>query len=169
MPLTVQTVPPRLVQPPAAFTASSTAATWYGANSVTFMRFGLPAAGTYQYVNFYVGTSSGNIQVGVVSFALNSDTVLSYTRVMSSGVIACPTAATPARVDCGATWLPAGDYGLFLWCDNTTATFLHGAPATHNGARASFSTGSLGSGVGTSGTTALSGRWVHGLTLESPV
>lgn len=110
------TTAPALVLPPSAILAAG-AAVWPAANRAMFARFQLPTATPLRHLNWVCGTSSGNIQVGVV--ALSGANRTSYTRVMDSGVIACPTAGD-IRTDLGVTTLPAGDYAVFLWADNVT-------------------------------------------------
>ena len=99
------------------------------------------------WVNLYVGASSGSIQVGVASLRRSGANIYAK-RVMHSGVIACPTANTPARIDCGATVLEPGDYVLFIQCDNTTATFMNGLVSGITASRLTFNnplSGGLGS------------------------
>jgi hypothetical protein len=166
MPLTPKPLAPRLIVPPGA-NFSATAAAWYTVNAATFLRFQTATPGVYRYVNMYVGTSSGNIQVGVASLtSLVGAGSLNVSRVAHSGVIACPTGASAARIDLGAFTLPAGDHFLFLWCDNTTATFLHGLSTGFAANRMLFSftvADGFPAGVTTISTTT---RWVSGLTLE---
>jgi hypothetical protein len=78
---------------------------------------------SYRHLRFHIGTASGNIQIGVVR--LDPANHLNYTRVMSSGIIACPAAAT-ISYDLGATAL-TGDHALFFWADNATVTTVWGA------------------------------------------
>lgn len=157
---------PRLIIPPASVIAASAAGAWPTTNLAIFNRFHVPVAQSYRYVNLYVGVQSGNIQVGIASLALDTDSTINATRVAHSGVIACP-ASGPQRIDLGETTLPPGDYALFLHCDNTTAQFLHGIATGWHATRTSFSqtvSGGIGSGVVT---LSASTRWVAGLTLEA--
>lgn len=157
---------PTIITPPGAVIAASGAAAWYTANAATFMRFHVPAARTYRYVNLHVGTQSGNIQAGVSALTPDGASSINATRVAHSGVIACP-AAGAQRIDIGATTLTPGDYALFLWCDNTTAQFLHSLASGLQASRLLFTgtvPGGIPSGVLTLGATA---RWVTGLTLEA--
>ena len=157
---------PNLVVPPAAVLAASGAAAWYAVNNATLMRFHLSRPRTYRYVNLHVGTASGNIQVGVCRLRPDADsTVLAY-RVAHSDVIACP-AAGAARIDLGYFTLAPGDYGLFLWCDNTTAQFLHGLSAGVTASRAAFATTQVGGVAAADVYFSTTTRWVTGLSLES--
>lgn len=157
---------PRLIVPPASVIAASAAAVWPTANLAIFNRFSTSVSRSYRYVNLQVGVSSGNIQVGIVSFSPDTATTVNAVKVVDSGIIACPTAGAQ-RIDLGEVLLPAGDYGLFLWCDNTTAQFMHGIGTGWNASRTTFNA-TLGTGVGTSVITmGISTRWVAGLTLEA--
>lgn len=158
---------PVLVIPPASVLTSNGFGTFLGANYAFFNRFHLPAPGAYRYVNFTTGVASGNIQVGVVK--LSGANALTYTRVMNSGIIACPVAGN-TRVDCGLTTLAAGDYSLFFWADNTTVTIGLGNVASYAGARVMTIDIPGAGGVPASGTFAAWGqRCVQGLTLEQDV
>lgn len=155
-----------LIVPEGGLLAASAQAAWYTANAATWLRFHVPYRKAYRWVNLRVGTQSGNIQVGVSSLARTGTTVNS-TKVMDSGVIACP-AAGDQRIDCGTVTLNPGDYGLFLWCDNVTAQFLHSLATGLAASRMLFSQTGLASGVPSSVTTiGPTTRWVSGLTLES--
>jgi len=154
-----------MVIPPASMLSVASAAVWYGAEAVTGMRFHLPGPQTYRWANLYVSTASGNIQV-VVARLTRSGTTVTASPVMNSGVIACPAAGNQ-RIDLTATALTVGDYALGLWCDNTTAQFLHATSTPLAAARLAFSTTRTG-GISTgSFTFPASGRWVTGLTLET--
>lgn len=161
-------VGPNIITPPGAVIAASAAGAWYAANAATGMRFTLYRSRTYRYVNLHVGTQSGNIQVGVSRVYPSNATSVHTVRVAHSGVIACP-AGGAQQIDLGFFTLPPGDYMLFLWCDNTTATFLHGLATGLTASRILFSQSSgLGSGVGaTVQDFSTTTRWVSGLTLEA--
>ena len=138
-------------------------AAWPVANTAIFMRLPvLTVATTFRYINWIVGTASGNVQLGVVSLSGANRT--SYTRVMSSGVIACPTAGD-IRTDLGATTLAAGGYAMFVWADNTTFQTRNG---TGGAVRYGGIASSLASGVGTSGTLTWSNTVVN-MSLEGDV
>lgn len=157
---------PEFIMPPGSFIAIASSTVWYGANAATFLRFNVPVAKAYRWAHFRVGTQSGNIQCGVVSLA-RSGTTITGTRVMDSGVIACP-AAGGARVDMGATTLTPGDYALFLWCDNTTAAFHHSSDNSVINSRILMSATGLAGGVPVGPTTlSATSRWVTGLQIES--
>jgi len=156
---------PQFICPPAS-TITGTTTAWYAANAVTFNRFSLVSAASFRYVTLYVGSASGNVQVGVVAVTHGAGDAYTGLRVMTSGIIACPTAGHN-RVDCGNTALTAGDYAVFLWCDNTTATFSHGTSTPLQSARISFSRTGFTSGVdATPNTLNPSTRWVASLGLE---
>ena len=87
--------------------------------------------------------------------------------VASSGVIACP-APYDNRIDLGYFTLPPGEYVLFLWCNNTTAQFLHGASSGITATRMTFAGSGLASGLAASTGLSTTTRWVTGLTLEAP-
>lgn len=159
---------PWVITPPAALFAASAASAWYLANAATFMRFSIGRPRTFRYVNFYVGVQSGNIQVGVSLLRPGSaPSNMDSTRVAHSGVIACPSPGV-ARIDLGFFTLTPGDYALFLWCDNTTAQFMHGLATGLTATRLQFASTGLSGGV-VSGLTTIptTTRWVSGLTLEA--
>lgn len=152
---------PAVIIPPTSVLAPGTEATWPLANKAWFTRFTLPVARTYRYFGYRVQNASGNIQVGVVKLD-----GLNYTRVMHSGVIPA-TDGTVTRIDLGATELPAGDYALFFWADNTALTIKLGSDyklASLQAARELDIAGGVpSSGVFTGGWG--SGRYITGLTL----
>lgn len=157
---------PEIITPPGALFAATAVSAWYAANFATFMRFTVPKRKAYRWAVFNIGTASGNIQCGVSSLA-RSGTVINSTRVMSSGVIACPTAGD-ARVDLTATTLAPGDYALFLWADNTAVTVMHGLATGLASSRLLFAQNVGAGGVGAGVLTlAPSTRWVSGMSLES--
>jgi len=145
--------PPTVVAP--LYTAAVSAAAWPQADRAVFMRFPLLVTTPLRYANWVVGTQSGNVQVGVV--ALSGANRTSFTRVMSSGVIACPTAAD-IRTDLGLTTLPAGDYAMFIWADNTTVQTRYSTASSLPALR-QCGVATISGGVGTSGTL----TWSNGL------
>ena len=148
MPLSVPVAGPTVVASPlVALTA--TAAAWPAANRAVFNRFALVVPTVLRYINWEVGTSSGNVQLGVVRLSGAGRT--SYSRVMNTGVIACPGSGAQ-RTDLGATTLAAGDYAAFLWADNTTMTTRYVTNAATAGLKLCGLENSLTSGVGASGT-----------------
>lgn len=159
-------VPPKLVVPPSScYSAAPTA--WFAANYGVFHRFAVTITGAYRYVNLHVGIASGNIQVGVATATPADPTSMYFTRLAHSGVIACP-AAGAQRIDLGATTLTPGDYALFLWCDNTTAAFMHGIGTGFAASRMHFNSSLGASGLGASVFQIGAGtRWISGLTLEA--
>lgn len=160
---------PWLVCPPGATFAASAAAAWYTANAATFMRFSIGRRRTFRYVNLQVGTQSGNIEVGVVRLRPgNVSGGVNYERVAWSGSIACP-ASGAQRIDLGYFVLPPGEYALYLWCDNTTAAFLHGLASGFASTRLLFTnTGATPPGSSAAiGTISATTRWLSGITLES--
>lgn len=108
--------PPALVLPYAAH-LTPTALAWGAVDRAVFDRFQLAEPTTLRYLNWKADVASGNVQVGVVR--LSGVGHADFTKVMDSGVIACPAAAD-LRTDLGATLLLPGDYALFVWADNTT-------------------------------------------------
>lgn len=163
MPLYTRPAPPALVSP--LYNASVGAAVWGAINRAVFMRFHLPVAAPLRYLNWVVGTQSGNVQVGVVS--LSGTDRATYARVMNSGVIACPAAGN-IRTDLGLTLLPAGDYAMFLWADNVTFQTRTATASGNQALRFHGIASSLASGVGTSGTLQWDVALVN-LTLEADV
>lgn len=160
---------PELVVPPASALTSSGVSNWFTQYAVLAHRFQNPTRKEYRYVNLYIGTSSGNIQVGVGSIT-RSGTNVSITPVKDSGIIASPGTGGQ-RIDLGAFHLNPGEYGLYLWCDNTTITVPAGIVTGFQGARWAFSATLTNTGVPQGSATALgttAARFVTGLTLESP-
>lgn len=159
-----------IIVPSASSCAIAALVTWFSANNALFNRVHIPRGGFYRYMNLYVGASSGNIQLGVVKLAPTaSATSHAWSALrMNSGSIACPAGSANYRHDFGATFLEAGDYALFLWCSNTTASFLHGF-VTGFSSRKDALSAALGSGVTATGTASYSSRWMSGLTLEADI
>ena len=158
-----------IITPPAATFAASALAAWPAANAAIGMRFTVRRTRTFRYVNLYVGTSSGNIQVAISRCRpAAGTTTMDVLRVADSGIIACPAGSNAARIDLGYVTLTPGDYMLTLWCDNTTATFLNGLATGITASRIAFTQTGLSTGIN-SGVTTLSvtTRWVSGLTLEA--
>ena len=145
-----------VLPPPAA------AATWPASNAAIFHRFTVERGGYYRYARFRCSAAAGNLQAAIVSLDAAGTT---YTRVMSSGVIACTTG--DLSVDMTQTYLNPGEYAIALWCDNTTATFWHSlSAAVPSTGMAAKVTSGLGGGIPTSGAIAWTGdRYVFGLTL----
>lgn len=155
---------PTLVLP--FYTSGVNAAVWPAANRAVFQRFYLPVATTLRYADWTCGVQSGNIQVGAVRLSGTDRTT--YTRVMSSGVIACPAAGS-VRTDLGATSLDAGDYAMFIWADNTTFQTRYSTASSLTAMRTSAIASSLASGVGTSAATLAWDNVVLNMSLEGDV
>ena len=101
----------RIASGAAAVTTLSAA---YGARVV------IPKAGTLTDLAIYVGTSSGNVDVGVFDTAPTT-----RTKLYSTGSMACPAGGAWTVVGNPALAVNQGDQlDLVLACDNTTATFL---------------------------------------------
>lgn len=155
---------PDLIAPPACLVAVGAAAAWPAANSALLHRFTVSVGGFYRYVNFRVDAGSGNMQASVLK--LSGATFSDYTRVMTSGVVACTTG--DKTLDLGAVYLDPGEYALALWFDNTTVTARY---ATNSGMTASRLTAEVAglavTGVGASGTGISWGstRYVGGVSL----
>jgi hypothetical protein len=80
------------------------------------------AGGFVSSVAVAVGTSSGNVAVAVYANSGSGRSAVPSTRVATSGSVACPAPGF-ALISLGATvTVEPGDW-LYLWCDNTTATF----------------------------------------------
>lgn len=156
-----------IVIPPVSAVPAAVA-TWPVVNTVIMNRFVVQAPTSIRYINFRIGVSSGNVQVGVVSLAGNGNFwEQTATLVASSGVIACPATNADYHRDLGAVvGLAPGDYALFFWADNTTMSAPNGVMAGFAAARASFAVGSLASGVTGTHTVNATTRWVAGLTAE---
>jgi hypothetical protein len=156
---------PKLVVPPLSVMALLGAATWGSANLAVFSRFTLDQPTSLRYANIRVDVDSGNWQVSVV--ALSGSAMGDYTRVMTTGVQAMPTAGDK-RVDLGQALLPPGEYAAVVWCDNTTAQLRtatnSSVPVTHLSAESA----GLGAGLPAGGTGLVwnSNRILGSLTIE---
>lgn len=157
-------VPAALLVPPVSASVPSAAA-WGAANRVVFSRLHIPTTTPIRYFNWVVGVSSGNVQVGVV--ALSGANRTSFTRIVHSGVIACPTAGD-VRTDLGLTYLPGGDYALFIWADNTTVTTRTGTNSGNTAMRMCAVQNSYTTGVPASGSFSWGQAYVSA-TLEADV
>jgi hypothetical protein len=152
---------PLFLNPPVSMLSIPSAVAWAAANRAQFHRFHLTDGGVFRYANVRVESGSGNIQVAVVRMD-----GLNYTRVMDSGVIACTT-GMPGAIDMGATHLPAGEYALVVWLDNTTATLRVANDEMVRVTRGAAEVSSLSSGVPSSGSISAwnSTRAVQGCAL----
>lgn len=152
---------------PTAFSPTQTTNTWPGQYFTYWTRFSLPIARSYRYFCIRVGVQSGNVQFAVVR--LSGAGLLSYTRVMNSGIIACPAAGSVRR-DLGATALTAGEYAMVIWADNTTVTVPHGVAAPLPATRALFGDILTSAGIPASGSvSAWDGDRILGCVLEADV
>lgn len=142
--------PPGLAVPPATM-LNPAAAAWPSANRVLLSRFQLPTPMVARYINWVCAVQSGNVQLGVV--ALSGANRTTTTRLMNSGVIACPAAGN-IRTDLGATPLPAGDYAAYLWADNATFQSRVASASGIPGLRIAGSIDSRASGINASDTLA---------------
>lgn len=161
-----QSGPPGVVVSPLATIALGQAA-WPTANRAIAQRIHLPVGGTFRYVNVDIGVQSGNIQASVVR--LSGTDRLSFTRLMTTGSIACPAAGV-TRLDLGATVVNAGDLAIVLWADNTTfqarQTFVSSGITS---SRLAAYVDAVG-GIGASGTFAAWTQYaICGLSLEANV
>lgn len=107
---------------------------WFESNWSVGDRFVVAATTTYDQVMLPCGTASGNVELAV--YAISRSTTpdgFDGVKVGTTGVIPCPTPAPPGHITVPLTaplTLPPGQYALLLWCDNTTATFVHGLSNT---------------------------------------
>jgi hypothetical protein len=138
------------------------ATAWPAVNRAVFVRCGVTVGGTYRYLNWRCDVQSGNVQVGVVR--LSGVDHADFTRVMNSGVIACPAAGN-IRTDLGATYLTPGDYAMFLWADNVTFQARYASNSGLTVLRANATLSSLATGVQATGTFAY-GTELVAMTLE---
>lgn len=149
MPLYPPAAPAALVSP--LYNNAVAGGAWPAINRAIFMRFPLYLPNPLRYALWSVAVQSGNVQVGVV--ALSGTDRTTYTRVMNSGVIACPAAAN-IRTDLGLTTLPTGDYAMFMWADNVTFQTRYSTASGHAALRQLGAASSLAAGVPASGTLA---------------
>lgn len=158
---------PSLVQSSLATLATISATVWPTANLAVFQRISIPESRTYRYVTLKLDVSSGNYQLAVVR--LSGSGLTSYDRVMNTGVVAAPTAGD-LRVDLGATFLPAGDYAIGVWADNTTLQTRYATNGGVSSMRLAAETSSLATGIPSSSTVAwVSTRIIGGLGLEADI
>jgi hypothetical protein len=138
---------------------TTVAAAWPAVNRAVFSRFPVGRPSLIRYVNWVVGTSSGNVQLGIVRLT-SSGATATYERVAHTGVIACPSTGD-IHTDLGAsTVLAAGDYAAFLWADNVTLTARTSTTSGLTPLRFAGTESSLASGVGTTGTITWSTQYV---------
>lgn len=97
-------------------------AAWPASNTAVYTPYLLTETVVAQQIAFIVGTSSGNIDVGIYSET--------GTRLVSSGSTACGASGVQA-VDITDTTLTPGVYFVAMNCDNTTATFNRTAGITN--------------------------------------
>lgn len=147
MPLYPPVAPAALVAP--TYNTAVAAAVWPAINRAIFMRFPLYVPNPLRYALWVVGVQSGNVQLGVVQLSGTDRT--NYTRVMNTGIIACPAAGN-IRTDLGTTVLPAGDYAMFMWADNVTFQARYSTASGHQALRQMGSASSLATGVLGTGT-----------------
>lgn len=161
---TANLVRSQIVMPPTNGLSIAADTTWPAANAAILSRFTLHEPTPLRYFLWRIGTASGNVQMGVVR--LNS-IGNAYTRVMNSGVIACPAAAA-IRYDLGSTTLPPGEYAMFFWADNTTVAVPH---TSHNVATAMRTSAVItdAAGLPASGSVSwgASGRYLAGACMEA--
>ena len=158
---------PALVPTALAMLATVSATAWPTANLAVFQRFSIQESRVYRYANVRLDVASGNWQLAVVR--LHGSGLVDYTRVMNTGVVAAPTAGDK-QVDLGSTYLPAGEYAMVVWADNTTLKTRYATNSGVSSTRASAETSGLASGIPASGTVAWnSTRFIGGLTLEADV
>lgn len=122
---------PGVIIPPhngALVAASET--TWFVANYGIGTRFDVDRARWVKGVTLPCGVSSGNIELSIFKVfhtAASTNNELACVKVATSGVVACPSPSS-SRIYVpfnAVAKLAAGQYALVLWCDNTTATFVH--------------------------------------------
>lgn len=159
------TVAPKIICPIIATEVNATAAhplTTFG----TFSRFTLVTPTTLRWVRYKVGIQSGNIQLAIARIAETRGAAynanFTYTRVMNSGIIACPAAGSIIQ-DLGATLLPAGDYFVWQWLSDTTATVIHGGGQNEN--RCQGGSAQLVGGLAASGSISWGDRY-NGCAIE---
>jgi hypothetical protein len=88
-------------------------------NEARLSRANAPRSGVVRKLLIYVGTQSGNIDVGFY------DTAATRAKLVSTGSMACPAAGW-REIAVTATAVQQGvSYEMSLACDNTTATFGH--------------------------------------------
>lgn len=148
---------------PAATTPGLGAAVWPAANRAIYMRFATSINTPIRYINWRCDVQSGNVQLGIVSLAATAFTA--YTRIVHTGVIACPTAGD-IRTDLGTTLLAPGTYAAFLWADNTTFQARNSSNSGIGAVRACGIESSLATGVTATGTVTWSTAYVT-LSLET--
>jgi HAMP domain-containing protein len=117
----------------------SSTPTWPAANRCQYVRM-TGARTTTSALEIYVGTSSGNVSVGLFTDNGSHGTSAQPTgaRKATSGAVACPTGASFASVALtGSVAVVDGDFAA-ISCDNTTATFGRNAAMVASGAGVSY-------------------------------
>jgi hypothetical protein len=158
-----QPVGPDVLVPPASVMQAPGSSVWFGANGTLGNRFHVPSRKAYRYINWYCTTQSGNVQLSIVKL---NDASLNYTRVMNSGIIACP-AAGAVVTDLGSTVLQPGDYALCFWADNIVVSLGHANPGVGNAGKMSVTFGSLVGAIPASGTASYTNRILLNFSLSA--
>lgn len=106
---------------------ASSAGAWPAANRAIFCLVRPKQTRAVSAIQFFVGTQSGNVDVGVYTHAGGT-----MTRLASAGSTACGAGSAVQSINLSApVLLVAGrTYYLALSCDNTTATFARQASAS---------------------------------------
>jgi lysophospholipase L1-like esterase len=158
--------------PPATTLANVGESVWFGANSAIAMRFVIERSRTVQRFRLPCAVASGNIELGIYAATRTGNNTFDFSRVATTGVIPCPTPSgsiievnlpTPVRL------LP-GQYAVYLWCDNVTATFSHTLSNAINRAGWAFGSGSASAGGMPASLASLSyGGRAFAVTLEAAI
>ncbi|NUR79681.1 MAG: hypothetical protein HOQ21_04450 [Dermatophilaceae bacterium] len=122
-------IPAARVDPPLPVTmdpVSLSAASALNANQAVYMR--VRGSGYISKIGMHVGTSSGNICVGVYANSGAGSSAAPSTRKGTSGSVACPVAGYAEVPLTAPVWCADGDW-IALVADNATATFYRGGAA----------------------------------------
>jgi lysophospholipase L1-like esterase len=165
------------IMPPAAASALSVSETaWFSANRMILMRFTVERRTKLSGAVLGCGIASGNIEIPIYAITRTGVNAFSSTKIGGSGPIACPTPGT-SPMGTNSIWVPfasditldPGQYGVGLWCDNTTATFTHSL--TNANLRGGFCLSDVGGSTGGASTSVNGGYGGRAcaLTLESAI
>lgn len=101
-----------------------------GANTAYLLRFELEHAQVINRLMFWVGTQSGNVDVGI--YDDDGTNGAPGTRLVSSGSTACPAGGAAAITVADTTLQPGGYYAAIVF-DNGTAQIARWSNMTYTG------------------------------------
>jgi lysophospholipase L1-like esterase len=118
-----------LVIPPAtAVIGDVEPSAWFAANHAAGASFTIHAPTRFSLARLRSKVASGNMEVAIYAVKRTNLFESSLLKVQTTGVTPVPASIDEGMISANfedQPELPAGDYAVALWCDNTTATFIH--------------------------------------------